>query len=392
MINIQPASEPRKGVGKPTVGLALAGGGPLGGTYEVGALMALDEALQGANLTRMDVYVGVSSGALVAAALANNVSAAQLCRIFVKSDSLENVFNPDFFFKPAFSEYLKRAFTVPELWTSTVFRFITHPFGFGIMESISGFNPAMPTGVFDNTAIHQFLKDLFEAEGRTNDFRLLDRKLYLMAVDLNTSEAVTFGAKGFDHIPISRAVQASSALPGLFPPVEIEGRHYVDGVLRKTLHASAALEEGAELVICVNPIVPFDDSLPSPNGKAKGSSNLMEGGLPAVLSQTFRTLIYSRMKTGMVKYSSEFPSADVVLLEPDRNDSEMFFTNVFSFANRRRVTEHAYQATRRDLLAKSDELEPVLNRHGLSLNIDLLRESRRDYIAAIFDAEAVESH
>ena len=54
------------------------------------------------------------------------------------------------------------------------------------------------------------------------------------------------------------AVQASSALPGLYPPVEIEGRHYVDGVLLKTLHASVALEAGAELVLCINPIVPVD--------------------------------------------------------------------------------------------------------------------------------------
>ena len=61
-------------------------------------------------------------------------------------------------------------------------------------------------------------------------------------------------------MPISRAIEASSALPGLFPPVAIDGEHYVDGALNKTLHASVALDEGVELLLCVNPLVPFDAS------------------------------------------------------------------------------------------------------------------------------------
>ena len=50
-------------------------------------------------------------------------------------------------------------------------------------------------------------------------------------------------------------MKASTALPGLYSPVEIDGRHYVDGVLLKTMHASVALDEGADLVLCGNPIV-----------------------------------------------------------------------------------------------------------------------------------------
>jgi hypothetical protein len=40
------------------VGLALAGGGPLGGIYEVGALLALADSLNGIELADLDVYVG----------------------------------------------------------------------------------------------------------------------------------------------------------------------------------------------------------------------------------------------------------------------------------------------------------------------------------------------
>ena len=49
--------------------------------------------------------------------------------------------------------------------------------------------------------------------------------------------AAPFVLSGWDHVPISEAVAASAALPGLFPPVPIGGRWYVDGALKKTLHA-----------------------------------------------------------------------------------------------------------------------------------------------------------
>ena len=63
---------------------------------------------------------------------------------------------------------------------------------------------------------------------------------------------VAHGGPGWDHVPISRAVQASAALPGLFPPVEIDGQHFVDGALIKTMHASIALDEGVDLMLCIN--------------------------------------------------------------------------------------------------------------------------------------------
>ena len=60
----------KQGRPRPRVGLALAGGGPLGGIYEVGALLALTDSLDGIDFSELDVYVGVSSGSFVAAALA----------------------------------------------------------------------------------------------------------------------------------------------------------------------------------------------------------------------------------------------------------------------------------------------------------------------------------
>ena len=101
---------------------------------------------------------------------------------------------------------------------------------------------AVPTGLFNQHAIDAFLTRLLQGPGRTNDFRKLSRKLFLVATNLDTGASVTFGTPGRDHVPITKAIEASAALPGLFPPVEIDGEHYVDGALNKTLHASVALD------------------------------------------------------------------------------------------------------------------------------------------------------
>ena len=74
------------------------------------------------------------------------------------------------------------------------------------------------------------------------------------------------------------AIEASAALPGLFPPVMIGGEHYVDGALNKTLHASVALDEGVGLLLCVNPLVPFDASRAAQEGRLT-VAKLNEGGL-----------------------------------------------------------------------------------------------------------------
>jgi NTE family protein len=66
----------------------------------------------------------------------------------------------------------------------------------------------------------------------------------------------------------------------------------------------------------------------------------------------------------------------VVLLEPERDDYLMAFTNIFGFSERRAVCEHAYHSTRRYLLAHHDALSEVFARHGVILRRDVLLEER----------------
>lgn len=356
--------------------LALAGGGPLGAVYEIGTLMALSEALDGFDFNDLDAYVGVSAGGFIAAGLANGLSPAYMYRMFIDSESAEVPFDPEMLLRPALGEYGRRAATVPALLLESLREYLRRPLRQDFIASFQRLSQAIPTGVFDNVGINDFLKRLFALPGLTNDFRQLKRRLFLVATDLDSGASVAFGSKGYDHVPIATAIQASSALPGLFPPVEIDGRWFVDGALKKTLHASVALREGARLVICINPLVPFDAKLAAHEKHLK-RRQLVDGGLPVVLAQTFRSIIHSRMETGLAKYDIEYKDADVILFEPHRDDADMFFTNMFSYADRKRLSEQAYRNTREELLRRYDELAPKLARHGVSINRTVLDDPHR---------------
>lgn len=360
-------------------GVALAGGGPLGAIYEVGVMAALEEGLLGIDFNQCGVYVGVSAGSFMAAGLANGIAPHEMHRLFIESDAFDDPFEPDLLLSPALREYGRRMFAFPTLFMEATQHYLADPFGRGFFESFMRLARALPAGVFDNSRIGDWLVKLFSQPGRTNDFRDLKHKLFLVATDLDKAEAVAFGATGWDHVPISRAIQASSALPGLFPPIEIDGRHYVDGALKKTLHASVALREGAKLLICVNPIVPFDADLAA-RGAPEKRVSLVDGGLPVVMSQTFRAIIHSRMRVGMERYDKQFPGADVVLFEPSRDDADMFFTNVFSYSGRKRLSEHAYRHTRRELLRRYDELAPIFARHGVAIDREILSDPERSLL------------
>ncbi len=362
------------------IGIALAGGGPLGGIYEVGACAALEEAIDGLDLTKADVHVGVSAGSFIAAALANGIGPATMTRALLGDDAGQDLFDPSLLLRPAFREYAGRMRSVPGLLLESLREYLAHPLRHGLLESFQRLSRAIPTGVFDGKGIDTLLRRMFEAPGHTNDFRRLRGRLFLVATDLDSGQAVAFGSAGHETVPISTAVQASAALPGLFPPVQIDGHHYVDGALIKTLHASVALREGVQLLLCVNPLVPFDATQAARDARAP-DHKLSAGGLPVVLSQTFRAIIHSRMRVGMDRYQHEFKHADVLLFEPAQDDADMFFANMFSYGERSRLCEHAYQSTRADLLRRRHELAPVLRRHGLDLNLAVLKDHRRTLIA-----------
>jgi len=364
---------------RPKVGLALAGGGPLGAIYEIGALCALEEALPDLDLNALDGYVGVSAGGFVAAGLANGMTPRQLCTAFIENDGPRaDIVQPNLFIRPALTEYARRLAALPGLVAMAGFGFAFK--GRTLLASLEHLGRALPTGLFSNAPLERQVRSLLSGTGRSNDFRQLSRRLVLVATDLDSGEAAPFGLPGWDHVPISEAVAASAALPGLFPPVPIDGHWYVDGALKKTLHASVLLDLGLDLVLCLNPLVPFDATRARHRvlgGAEERIPRLVDGGLPVVLSQTFRTLIHSRLELGMKGYQASHPGTDIVLLEPDHRDPALFLANTFGYGQRRRLAEHAYQRTRADLRSRRGVLGATLARHGLALDSAVLDDPKR---------------
>jgi len=379
MFTTQPASD--RGKGNPRIGLALAGGGALGIVYEIGALLALDEAMDGIDFNDLYAYVGVSAGAANASVLANGFTPTEMHQIFVSNDSAEFPLDPEIFFQPAFHLYAKGLQATPRLLVQAVWDYLSNPWDRSFLGALNKLRHALPPGIWDNEIIYRFLVKMFSSPGHTNDFRQLQNRLFIITTHLDTGEIVRFSAEHMAHTSIAKAVQASTAVPGLYPPVLIDGRYYMDGGVRKTVHASTALAAGADLLICINPIVSFNPDLADP-ADIKEFTTLFNGGVATVASQAFRTMIHSRLELGMAQYSTEYPDKDVVLFEPNRGDALMFFSNVFSFANRQRVCEHAYQTTRRDLLTRRADLEPMLARYGITLRRDVLEDSTRHYETA----------
>src|SRR3546814_532390 len=101
------------------------------------------------------------------------------------------------------------------------------------------------------------------------------------------------------------------------------------------------------------------------------------GALPAVLSQTFRTQLQSRMHVGLARYAQQYPGIDQMVFEPNAHDGELFHTNAFSFAARRRVCQLAWRNTIDDLRLRADELRPVLAANGIRLRDEVLDDDSR---------------
>ncbi len=168
----------------------------MGAFYEIGALHALSEAIEGRELTEFDVYVGVSSGSLVAAGLANGFDTTALGSMFVNDESVLFPFSPAMLLQPALDEYVRRLAQIPEVLMDIARQYAREPLGRDWSAGIGSLGRLAPTAFFDNRPLQRHLHSVFTSEGHTDDFRKLRSQLYVVATNLNTGESVNFGGSG----------------------------------------------------------------------------------------------------------------------------------------------------------------------------------------------------
>ncbi len=346
---------------KKKVALVCAGGGITGAVYEIGCLRALDELLD-RSVTDLDLYVGVSGGAFVCSLLAAGVSAPEMYdQVTSRTYAPFGVATAPLFRLNAF-EFLRRSLRAPGVLSRALVTALTGE-GRNLSDLVWSAFALLPPGLMETSGIRDYLQTLFRAANRPDRFADLPRQLFVVAVDLDRGEAVAFGDEGYRDVPVSRAVEASTALPGLYRPVRIDGRDYVDGGVKKTAHIKLAIDHGADLVICINPIVPIlNDTTEGPLG-----GHLSERGVTYVLDQAMRIMLHGRMKYGMERYRRENPDVDIVLIEPTRDDLRMFNYNIMRYSARQVVAEHGYRSTLEFFRRGRQRLGGILAKHGIRL-------------------------
>ena len=176
---------------KPVVAVVL-GGGAARGFSHIGLLKAFEE--EGIPI---DMLVGTSMGSIVAGLYAAGFSPGEL-------------------------EYMVQEISLSEL-----------------------FAPLFPPrgGLLDTAGFERFLEQLTEG-ARIEE---LEMPFYSVITNLVTGEPVAL-----DRGPLSRAIVASMSIPGMFPPVEIDGAMYVDGGIKEPVPVLHARRHGADVVIAVD--------------------------------------------------------------------------------------------------------------------------------------------
>ncbi len=209
---------------RPRVGLVLSGGGARGFAH-VGVLKALEAAR-----VPVDVIVGTSMGAIIGGLYASGMSAEELEReiLAVEWGNLFDRREP--------RQLLSRRRKEEDFELSPVLTL-----GFRNGEFV------LPVGAVSTRSLEMLLRRYTLSTRHLATFDGLPTPFRAVATDMETGQAVVL-----DHGDLAAALRASMSVPGVFAPLEVDGRILGDGGLVNNLPVDVARRMGAEVVIAVN--------------------------------------------------------------------------------------------------------------------------------------------
>ncbi len=355
----------------------LGGGGFTGGVYEIGALRALDLLSVNRTVNEFDVYVGTSAGSFVAAAVANGVTPEEMMRVIVQQ--APSPF-PDArisaLLRPNYLEFLTKGAMLP-IRVAQLVRTLLRDLGqVSAVDIVVGLAEALPSGLYNGQGVERYVRTILSDPDRTDDFRLLEPELYLAATDLDTCERIVLGAQGWEDVPISTAVQASSALPMIYKPVKVKDRELIDGGVLSTTNVDIAVEAGAKFIVVVNPLVPyvndFETRIPTLTGsRARRVSDM---GFPHIGYQAFKLVAYQRLHEMAHRWEERYPGVDIVLIEPEPNDELMFQTSIMNYTSRVDIARHGFQSVTLKLAHDYPRFKRICARHGIEISATRVRK------------------
>ena len=362
--------------------LVLGGGGFTGGVYEIGALRAIDLLAVNRTVNQFDVYVGTSAGSFVSSLVANGVTPEEMMRVV--NQQVPTPFRDvdrGSLMRPNYLEFAQSAALLPLRLLGLARSLVGQVGQLSVIDLAVQLAEGLPSGIYDGTAIEDYMESVLADPDRTNDFRLLNSELYLAATDLDTCERIVLGGEGWDDVAIARAVAASTALPMVYKPVEIKGRQLIDGGIRSTTNVDIAVENGAEFVIVVNPLVPYVNDFQKVIPTMFGSRvrRVADMGFPQIGYQTFKLLAHQRLHEAVRHWEEKYPGVDIILIEPDPNDELMFETNIMNFASRVDIARHGFESVTLKLTADYDNFRAVCAKHGIEISATRVRKVVRRF-------------
>jgi predicted acylesterase/phospholipase RssA len=383
-------TEAARGVGRPgsidrrrrprrhKTALVLGGGGVTGGVYEIGALRAIDLLAVNSSVNQFDVYVGTSAGAFIAALCANGVTPEEMMRVVTRQGQAPfKEIDVGDLLRPNIGEFARKAAMLPLLTASVARQMLSPKRNVSMMDLVVGLADWLPSGLYTGAGIEKYLHQVLSEPGRTDDFSELACELYLTATDLDTCERVVFGSDADDisDVPISTAVRASGALPMVYSPVEVNGRELIDGGMRSTTNLDIAVEAGAELVMVINPIVPFINDFSATVRTLRGTRQrrVSDMGFPQIGYQAFKLVAHQRLHELAKSWEQRYPGVDIVLIEPEETDELMFQTSMMSFASRVEIARHGFESVTRHLAGEYERYQEIADRHGLEISAKRVR-------------------
>jgi predicted acylesterase/phospholipase RssA len=360
--------------------LCLCGGGITGGMFEIGALAALDDFFappptttsdeqRAFSVNDFDVFVGTSAGAFLATVLAAGMPIRRLFRGILDDDRSVLPANRTDIFRFDVRQGLGILRDLSGVLLSAAARAARRQF---VMpgELLGDLLDVLPAGVFSLSHYEKYLERFFQHHAMPLRFTELRRELYVTANDLDSGHRAIFGQGGLADAPLAKAICASSAIPIFFEPVRYNGRDYIDGAVGKTAHADIALARGADLIVVINPLVPFRndpdrEDLPTP---LVGAKHIRDKGLLAVYGQSGKMSTRTKLAQELRRYRAANPQAAVFTLEPREDEGDMFLDNPMSWDTRRRMIRYGYQSAARQLSEKRPEYEAAFARHRVRVD------------------------
>jgi len=364
--------------------LVLGGGGFTGGVYEIGALRALDLLTVNRTVNDFDVYVGTSAGAFVAAMTANGIPPEEMMRgVDPRGSTPFPTFELGNLLRPNVAGFARSAVRLPFRAAQLAAGVVQNIGHVSAMDLVLGVAEGLPAGAYTGAGTERYLRAVLGDPGRSDDFRDLAAELYVTATDLDTCERVVFGSEGWDDVPISTAVRASTALPMVYTPVTVRDRELVDGGIVSTTNLDIAVNAGAKFIVVVNPLVPYVNDFKTKIRTLTGtrSRHVSDMGFPQIGYQAFKMVAYQRLHEMARQWEQRYPGVDIVLIEPEPDDELMFQTPIMNYTSRVEIARHGFQSVTTQLASGYPRFQEICKRHGIEISATRVRKVMKHFEA-----------